>query len=93
MMENPLVKPQQRKTNRFAMFAVAPTAASGSVPRKRPTIIVSTRVYSLRRAVPKSRGMENEMICFVMFPSVSFFMGKLYFFPNMLSMKEGENNT
>ena len=69
MMLAPTEMPMNRTIIRFRIGPALPTAASALSPTKRPTMMLSTVLYSCWAILPISMGMEKRMICVTGFPS------------------------
>ena len=73
-MAKPAQMPMQKPSTRKLIEPVAPTPASAATPRKRPTIIVSTRLYSCWNSMPASSGSANSKISRTGDPCVKSFV-------------------
>ena len=69
MMLAPTEMPINRTSIRFRIGPALPTAARALSPTKRPTIMLSTVLYSCCAILPSSMGMVNRTICFTGLPT------------------------
>ena len=60
MTLTPVAKPPSSKNRQALILPVLPTAASASAPRARPTMAVSTTLYSWLNRLPTSSGSAKE---------------------------------
>lgn len=62
MMLAPMVMPMAREIMKNRIGKLAPIAASASLPNPRPTITLSTVMYSCWNTLPMSIGIANRMM-------------------------------